>query len=116
MESTEGNTDRSDTPPLTPRIALSRPIAVVCPESEVNTPLSSSVTRRDSFDGVLLDASILETIISGIPLFDDTDSENELELLEEDSESEQDEVEVIQIDSGSEDGQNEVTTRNENDI
>ena len=116
MESTEGNTDWSYTPPLTPRIAVSRPIAVVCPASEVNTPLSSSVTRKDLFDGVLLDASIHETIISGIPLCDDTDSENELELLEEDSESEQDELEVIQIDSDSEDDQNEVTARNENDI
>ena len=97
MESKEGNTDWSDTPPLTPRIAVSRPIAVVCPVSEVNTPLSSSVTRKYLFDGVLLDASIHETIISGIPLCDDTDSENELELLEEDPESEQDEVEVIQL-------------------
>ena len=80
MECTEGNTDWSDTPPppLTPRIAVSRPIAVVCPVSEVNTPLSSSVTRKDLFDGVLLDASIHETIISGIPLCDDTDSEKNL--------------------------------------
>ena len=70
---------------------------LVCPVSEVNTPLSSSVTRKDLFGGVLLDASIHETIISGIPLCDDTDSENELELLEEDPESEQDEVEVIQL-------------------
>ena len=44
------------------------------------------------------------------------DSENELELLEENSESEPDEVEVIQIDSDSKDDQNEVTVRNENDI
>ena len=85
--------------------------AVVCPESEVNTPLFSSVTRKDLFDGVELDASILETIISGIPLRDDSDSENELELLEEDSESEDDCVEVFQVDSDSENEENEITVR-----
>ena len=111
VESMEGDRDRSDCPPLTPRMAVSRPIAVVCPESEVNTPLFSSVTRKDLFDGVELDASILETIISGIPLRDDSDSENELELLEEDSESEDDCVEVFQVDSDSENEENEITVR-----
>ena len=107
VESMEEDRNRSDFPPLT----VSRPIAVVCPESEVNTPLFSSVTRKDLFDGVELDASILETIISGIPLRDDSDSENELELLEEDSESEDDCVEVIQVDSDSENEENEITIR-----
>lgn len=79
MEGSEGNNDRSDPSPLTHRIAVSCPIAVVCPESEVNTPLFSSVTRKDLSDGILVDASILETIICGISLCDDTDSENELE-------------------------------------
>ena len=45
-----------------------------------------------------------------------TDSENELELLEEDTESEEDNVEVIQVDSDSENEENEITVRNENDI
>ena len=62
----------------------------------------SSVTRKDLSDGILLDASILETNISGISLCDDTDSENELERLESDS--------------GSVDDQNEVTARDKNDI
>ena len=85
----ERNNARSKPPPLALRIDVSRPIAVVCPESEVNTPLFSSVTRKSLFDGVLLDASILETIISGIPLCDDTYSENELERVDADSESEE---------------------------
>ena len=106
VESMEGNRDRS--PPLTPRIAVSRPIAVVCPQSEVNrptTPLFSSVTRTDLFDSVLCG---------------DSDSENEFELLEEDSESEEDsgseeeDLEVIQVDSDSENEENEGTVRNEN--
>ena len=85
------------------RIEVSRPIAVVCPESEVNIPLFSSVTRKCLFDGIILDASILETIISGIPLCDDADSENELERVDAYSESE-------------EEGQNEVSAGNENDM
>ena len=68
------NPPRDRSPPLTPRIAVSRPVAVVCPQSEVNrpTPLFSSVTRTLLFDSVLIN---------------DTDSENELELLQEDTES-----------------------------
>ena len=81
----ERNNARSNPSPLAPRIEVSRPIAVVCPESEVSTRLFSSVTRKSLFDGVLLDASILETIISGIPLCDDTYSENELERVDADS-------------------------------
>ena len=111
VESMEEDRDRSGCPPLTPRMAVLRPIGVVCPESEVNTHLFSSVTRKDLFDGIELDASILETIISGIPLRDDSDSENELELLEEDSESEDDCVEVIHVDSDSENEENEITIR-----
>ena len=103
VESMEGNRDRS--PPLTPRIAVSRPIAVVCPQSEVDrpTPLFSSKTRTVLFDSVL-----------------DTDSENELELLEEDTESEEDsesernDFVVIQVDSDSENEENEAAVRNEN--
>ena len=62
-------------PPLAPHADILRPIAVVSPVSEVNTPLFSSVTRRSLLDGVLLDASILETLISGVPLTEDSDSE-----------------------------------------
>ena len=101
------NPTRDRSPPLTPRIAVSRPVAVVCPQSEVNrpTPLYSSETRTVLFDSVLSN---------------DTDSENEFELLEEDSESEVDsesernELEVIQVDSDSENEENEGTVRNEN--
>ena len=58
----------------------------------------SSVTRKDLFDGVELDASILETLISGIPLCDDSESENELEQLEvTSSESDQEDVDENEV-------------------
>ena len=62
----------SHPPPLTPYADIVRPIAVVCTESEVNMPSFSSVTRRSLLDGVVLDASILETLISGVPLTEDS--------------------------------------------
>ena len=101
------NPTRDRSPPLTPRIAVSRPVAVVCPQSEVNrpTPLFSSETRTVLFDSVLSN---------------DTDSENELELLEEDTESEEDsesernDFVVIQVDSDSGNEENEAAVRNEN--
>ena len=58
----------------------------------------SSVTRKDLFDGVELDASILETLISGIPLCEDSESENELEQLEvTSSESDQEDVDENEV-------------------
>ena len=65
-------------PPMAPYADIVRPINVVCPESELNSLL----------DDVLLDASILETLISGVPLREDSDSEVELERLVSDSDSE----------------------------
>ena len=63
---------------------------MVCPVSEVNTPLFSSVTRKSLLDGVLLDASVLETLISGVALTEDSDSDADigLEKLESDSDPE----------------------------
>ena len=84
--------------PLTPYADIVRPINVVCPESELNTVLFSDVTQRSLLDGVLLDASILETLISGVPLREDSDSEVELEQLESDSDSEVAEWIVIDTD------------------
>ena len=58
----------------------------------------SAVTRKDLFDGVELDASILETLISGIPLCEDSESENELEQLEvTSSESDQEDVDENEV-------------------
>ena len=54
-------------------------------------------------DGILLDASILETMISRTPLWSDTDSDIKQEVLQTDSESE-------------EEDQNEVAAGNENDV
>ena len=70
---------------------------MVCPETELNTPLFSDVTRRTLLDGVLVDASVLETRISGIPLRDDSDSEIELEQLESDTDSEVAELRYVML-------------------
>ena len=51
--------NNTNPPPLATHADVTRPIAVVCPESEVDTPLVSSVTRKSLFDGDDLDASIL---------------------------------------------------------
>ena len=46
----------------------------------MNGPIFSPVTQKSLFEGVLLDASILETMISGIPLTDDPDSDDAIEM------------------------------------
>ena len=52
-------------------------------------------------------------MISCKPLWSDTDSDDELEVIQIDTDSE-DELEIILIESDSEDDQKEVTARNEN--
>ena len=81
--------------------------------SELNTPLFSSVTRRSLLDGVLLDASILEALISGVPLTEDSDSEVELEQLESDSDPEV--AEWIVIDDDDEDDNDDDEDDNDDD-
>ena len=93
-----GQVKHTKPPPLATHAEVTQPIAVVCPGSEVDTPLFSAVTRKDLFDGVELDASILETLISGIPLCEDSESENELEQLEvTSSESDQEDVDENEV-------------------
>ena len=103
-ENKNGNAP-SRPPPLTPYADIVRPIHVVCPESELNTVLFSDVTQRSLLDGVLLDASIMETLISGVPLREDSDSEVELEQLESDSDSEV--AEWIVIDTSDDDNRHQ---------
>ena len=101
MADSDSTTDKAPSrpPPLAPYADILRPINVVCPELELNTPLFSDVARRSLLDGVLLDASILETLISGVPLREDSDSEIELEQLESDTDSEVAEWIVIDSDT-----------------
>ena len=100
-------------PPLAPHAGIVRPIAVVSPVSEVNSPLFSSVTWRSLLDGILLDASILETLISGVPLTEDSDSEVELEQLKSDSDPEV--GEWIVIDDDDEDDNDDDEDDNDDD-
>ena len=75
--------------------------------------LFSDVTQRSLLDGVLLDASIMETLISGVPLREDSDSEVELEQLESDSDSEV--AEWIVIDTSDDDDNDEDADNDEAD-
>ena len=54
-------------------------------DEQLHTPLFGAITRRDLFDGVVLDSSLLEVLVSGIPFTEDSDDDVDNEEFADDA-------------------------------